>query len=193
MIPTKQEIIYRVIGALYLARFNPRGVQYFEESPAAALRSFFAAAIVAPAFAIVVLLSVGDLQAEDPVPIFAVFLLQYVLIWTVYPVIAYRICESIGREKAFFRYLAADNWTSVVGHHLQLAAVVLVAGGMLPEGLDTLLNLALRAYLLGLSWYIARNCLDISTPAAVGFVVLQLFIWIALNLVVGSILYPAAG
>jgi len=202
MIPSLQEIVYRLVGALTLARFDARGAQYFDETPSTALRSFFAAAISLPAYIIILLLSnsdtlsndlPSDLQPTDPTVTLLVHLLQYSLSWTVYPVIAYRICQSIGREAAFFRYLSAENWLNVVGYHLMLLVVIVIASGVLPESLGWLLLLSVYAYLLTYSWFNARTCLGIGSPGAAGLVVVQIFVTLAIEVAAAGVRYTPAG
>ena len=190
MIPSTQEIVYRVYGAWRLARFDAGGAQYFEESPQAALRSFFAAALVAPAFLVTLLLTQDSPPAADPVEVTIVVLLCYSLMWTAFPLIAYRICLVIDRERAFFRYLSADNWASVIAFHFQLVVVLLLVGGVVPAVLAQLVQLALRACLLIYAWFIARSCLDVSSIAAAGFVLLQFVVGLFVQIIAVGILYP---
>src|SRR3546814_9955248 len=58
------EIFYRVFGAWLLARLDATGAQYLDESPQAALRSFFAALLVAPAVTVTVLFAHGEVPPE---------------------------------------------------------------------------------------------------------------------------------
>src|SRR3546814_16048055 len=95
-----------------------------------------AAALVAPAYFIGKLLSISGagLQSDaDPFIVALVFALGYSLLWTAPVVIIYRICQVIDREKAFFRYLSANNWSSLIALHLQFAIMLLVAGGRSEE------------------------------------------------------------
>lgn len=191
MIPSRQEIVYRVFGAWLLARLDASGAQYFDESRQAALRSFFAALLVAPAFLATVLLA-----REEPPPVGAfvvvlVALLCYSLLWTAYPLIAYRVCQAIGREQAFFRYLGAHNWSSVIAEHFQLVVVIFIVGGLVPDALTPLVTLALWACLLAYGWFIARSCLKVSGLAAAGFVVLQFVVGFFIQIIALGILYPA--
>jgi hypothetical protein len=194
MIPSIQEIVYRVYGALLLARFEARGVQYFDESPQAALRSFFVAVLVAPAFLVINLISFAraDVMTVEPAPVVLfVFALYYSLLWAAPPVIIHRICQVIDRESAFFRFLSANNWTSVVVLHLQVLVVIVNASGILPEALASLLTLATYAYVLSYQWFITRHCLDVSALSAVGLVVLQFVIWFLIsNIATGIIFQP---
>ena len=191
MIPSRQEIAYRVFGAWLLARLDASGAQYFDESPQAALRSFFAALLVAPAFLAILLLTREDAPPVDAPVVVLVTLLCYSLLWTAYPLIAYRVCQTIDREQAFFRYLAATNWASIIAYHFQLLVVIFMVG-LLPEILMPLVGLALRACLLAYAWFIARSCLKISGMAAAGFVVLEFIVAMFIQIIAVGILYPAA-
>ena len=192
MIPTAQEVIYRVYGAWQFARLNAGATQYFEESPQAALRSFFAAVLVAPAYLILILLAHNEAPPRDPLEVGVVVLLGYSLLWTVFPLVAYRICLIIDRERAFFRYLCADNWSSIITQHFQLVVLLLIAGGIVPEVLASLVVLAMYACLLIYSWFIARSCLDVSSAVAAGFIVLQQIVGLLIQFIVTGILYPDA-
>lgn len=190
MIPSRQEIVYRVFGAWLLARLDTSGAQCFDESPAAALRSFFAAVLVAPAFLVTVLLMRDDAPDVGPVAVAIVSLLSYSLLWTAYPLIAYRVCQAIDREQAFFRYLSALNWASVIADHFQLAVVIFLVGGLIPTVLAPLVQLAMWACLLAYAWFVARSCLKITGMAAAGFVVLQSVVVIFIQIIALGILYP---
>jgi hypothetical protein len=189
MIPSRQEIAYRVFGAWLLARLDASGAQYFDESPQSALRSFFAALLVAPAFLATLLLTREHAPPVDAPVVVLVTLLCYSLLWTAYPLIAYRVCQTIDREQAFFRYLAATNWASIIAYHFQLLVVILMVG-LLPEILMPLVGLALRACLLAYAWFIARSCLKISGMAAAGFVVLEFIVAMFIQIIAIGILYP---
>src|SRR3546814_10558058 len=76
MIPSRQEIAYRTYGAWLLARFDAGGARYFDESPLGALRSFFAAALVAPAYFIGKLLSISGAGLQSDADPFIVALVR---------------------------------------------------------------------------------------------------------------------
>lgn len=190
MIPSRQEIVYRVFGAWLLARLDASGAQYFDESPQAALRSFFAALLVAPAVLATVLLAHEEAPTLDPLAVALVAVLCYSLLWTAYPLIAYRVCQAIDREQAFFRYLAAHNWASVIAEHFQLAVVIFIAGDLVPDILKPLVTLALWACLLAYGWFIARSCLKVSGLAAAGFEALRFVVGLFIQVIAVGILYP---
>src|SRR3546814_5855868 len=76
MIPSCQEIFYRVFGAWLLARLDATGAQYFDESPQAALRSFFAALLVEPAVTVTVLFAHGEVPPVGALAVIVVTLLR---------------------------------------------------------------------------------------------------------------------
>ncbi|MGD1880224.1 MAG: hypothetical protein ACFB13_22320 [Kiloniellaceae bacterium] len=196
MIPSRQEIFYRIYGAWRLARFDAGGAAYFDAAPGAALRSFFAAALVAPAFIIGQLLAFSYAQVTtdaNAVTVFLVFALEYCLLWVVPPVIVYRICQTIDREDAFFRFLSANNWSSVVTIHLQLAVTALGAVGLVPEALAPLVALATYAYMLGYQWFLTRHCLGVNALASAGFVALQFFIGLLIESITLNLIFQPAG
>lgn len=188
MIPSSREILYRTYGAWRLARFDAGGKQYFDAAPDAALRSFFAALLVAPAYAISLLLQGGQAGETDALAAGLVFILTYSLEWTVFPVIVFYICQAMDRQQAFFGYLSAINWASMISYHLLLVLTVLVVGGLIPAALVPLASFGFHAYLMGYLWFITRHCLDVSAPAAVGFVALNFFISLFIYAVVRGIL-----
>jgi hypothetical protein len=190
MIPSRQEVLYRLYGTLRLARFDPAGAQYFDESPEAAARSFFAAALVTPAYFFINLMAPAEATGQREVTIVTILamFLVYSLSWTVFPVIAFHICRTIDREQAFFRYLSANNWSRVLTYHLGLVLFVLLVGGTVPPGFVALLTLAGAAFLIGYSWFIARCCLNISPAGAAGFLVLQIMVEFCIMFFAGALL-----
>ncbi len=189
MIPSSQEILYRIYGAWRLARFDAGGAQFFDDAPDAAIRSFFAAVLVAPAYTVLLLLRADSGSDVEPLLQVLVYALTFSLDWTVFPVVTHRICQLIDRERAFFRYLSAKNWASMIAYHLLLVLTILAVGGVIPAALLPVAILGFRAYLLGYLWFITRHCLDVSAPAAIGFTALNFFIELFLYAIVSGLLY----
>jgi hypothetical protein len=195
MIPSRQEVTYRVYGAWLLARFDARGVQYFDDSPNAALRSFYAAVLTAPAFIVISLLSLATSELKEDMPAFIVLVVHtlfYVLLWVVAPVIIHRICQVIDRGDAFFRYLSANNWSNIITYHLNLVMVVLILGEILPAPVVGLLIFATYGYVIAYNWFIGLRCLDINALTAAGLVGLQLVLHVLIESIVLDILTQSA-
>lgn len=58
--PKFSEIATALYGAYRLARLDPQGMQYFDLSIGGFWRSFFAAVLMAPFFALLILLQAGE-------------------------------------------------------------------------------------------------------------------------------------
>ena len=86
--PGREEINRALFGAYLLARRDPRGMGYFEISVEGFWRSFFAAALAAPMFAIIVALHRPEVTAEYSIAWqFLGQTIRYVLDWAAYPLI----------------------------------------------------------------------------------------------------------
>ena len=65
---TPVEVVYATYGAWRLARFDCQGLQYFDNTPEAFWRSFYAAVIVAPPFAVLTALQLAEVELTSGRP-----------------------------------------------------------------------------------------------------------------------------
>jgi hypothetical protein len=104
----------------------------------------------------------------------------------------HRICLLIDRESAFFRFLAASNWSSVVAFHLQVAVALFTFGDFLPEPVASLPVFAADVYVLVYQWFITRHSLNVTPLTASGLVFLQfVLIMLIAAFSTGAIFQPA--
>ena len=81
MIPTVREIQSSLYGAWLLFKLDPRGLEFFEDSIPAFWRSFFAAVIVLPGFAMLQLVDLVETEVSaGPLATLVVELIAYVVI-----------------------------------------------------------------------------------------------------------------
>ena len=140
--PSYRDIVYGIYGALRLARLDPGAMSYFERTPAGFWKSFFAAVIVAPGFALIVAYELGQVEIEleaGALRMFLVETLAYVLGWAAFPVIVHQICEATGRRDAYIGYIVAFNWSKVIQMAVLLPSVGLIALGAPSRGRRLLL------------------------------------------------------
>ena len=172
--PSYREIIYGIYGAWRLARLDPGAMSYFERTPEGFWKSFFAAVIVAPGFAIIIVHELGQVELEaGALRIFAVVLLAYLLRWVTFPVLVHQICEVIGKREAYIGYIVAFNWAAVIQMALALPVIALIASGVLPGEGGGLLLLVVTFLILFYKWFITRTALAVTAKGAIGFVVLD--------------------
>ena len=175
--PSLREIVYALFGAWRLACLDRTAMGYFDRTPAGFWKSFFAAAIVAPGFALLVILdpAIQDSQAVW-LRILLVHATAYVIRWTAYPVAVHQICAVIGKERAFIGFIVAVNWANVIQIAFILPVVVITVSGLLPAGMGLLVNALAYLLILGYQWFVTRTALEVGAWAAVGLVVLDLVI-----------------
>lgn len=177
MIPSWPHLVYSLYGAYRLARADTGGMAYFDRTVDGFWKSFFAAVIIAPGYAIVIW---GDMPvtAQDAslLRIVAVHLCAYVLSWVAYPVIAHAVCTSIDRQEEFIPFIVATNWAKVIQMVIYLPVIVIVTLKFLPTGGAAFLQAVAYLAVLVYQWFVTRTALAIGGAAAVGFVVLDLII-----------------
>ncbi len=126
------EITRGVQGALGFLRRDPAAPLHFDNTMEACLRSFRVMALVAPLYAIYLLLSYSNVTTTaDEMEIALVEGLHYVVDWLLFPVIFYEIARRRGWLDRYPRYISALNWIN-----LPAMVVAIVGRGHLDGGAD---------------------------------------------------------
>jgi hypothetical protein len=174
---TARETVYSIFGAYRLAMLDKSGLSYLDRSPEGAIRSFHAALIVLPAYAVLVVLRLWDVLPEVSLLRFiTVEGLAYVISWTAFPLVMFHISGLLDRSARYFDFLSAYNWSSVIQMGLYLPVVAIADSGLLPEGLGEGLVLVVTMLVLMYQWFIARTTLDINGGSAAGVVLLDMIL-----------------
>jgi hypothetical protein len=187
---TLREASYALFGAWRLAHFDVQGAAYFDRSPDGALRSFWAAAILLPAYAVMVLMYLADHPpALGWTGLIFVYGLEYVLRWTAFPVAMIWLTRLLDCEARYFGWLAMYNWSQVLATLAILPLSAVISGGLLPEPVLYLLGPAVYIALFAYLWFIARAGLGIGPLSAIGVVLTDL----TLSELIGSIANHISG
>jgi hypothetical protein len=169
-----------IYGAWRLARFDPRGLNYFDSSDSGFWRSFWAAVIAAPAYALVVALNLSD---NDPVvDVTRLVLIEsvaYVMGWTAFPLAMATLAKKLDRSHHYTRYIVASNWGGVIEMTAFLPAVAIATGAPGLQILPSLVALAMFGY----QWYIARLALDVTPVQAILPVTLNFALGLTISIV----------
>jgi hypothetical protein len=174
---TARETVYSIFGAYRLAMLDKSGLSYLDRSPEGAIRSFYAALIVLPAYVVLVVLRLWDVLPEVSLLRFVtVEGLAYVISWTAFPLVMFHIAGLLDRSARYFDFLSAYNWSSVIQMGLYLPVVALADSGLMPEGLGEGLVLVVTMLVLMYQWFIARTTLDINGGSAAGVVLLDMIL-----------------
>jgi hypothetical protein len=180
---TLGELIVSVYGASLLARFNPRGMSCFDTSLGGFWRSFYAAALVAPLYALVVLMR----PAEDtvPVPLFRFLVVEastYVIHWVAFPLLMVNVARMIDREERYLGYIVAYNWSAFLQNLVFLPLTLLAMAGTFGEPAGSLLSALALGVILAIDWFVTRTALQVGGAGAAALVLLAL----GVDLLVGA-------
>ena len=169
---TRAEIARGTQGALKLLQRDAASPLFFDNTPEACLRSFWVMALVAPLYALYVVISYSNVEAAaDPGEIALAELLRYVVDWLLFPVIFYEIARRRRWLERYPRYIGALNWIALPAMGLLL--VDAVVAGVAPSPFPTIFGLVVQALLfywivvtsrlaLGVSWLMAALLLVVN-------------------------------
>lgn len=184
---TLREISYGLFGAWRLAHLDRSGLQYLDDSVEGFWRSFWAAALAAPGYLMLVSLRLSDKPlTSGPGRIFLIELIGYVIGWTLFPLAAWYLVGALGRSTRYIRYIVAYNWANVLQIALYVPVAVFAAGDVLPLPLTSLLGLAATAAVLYYQFFIARSALEIDPLPAAGLVAMDLMLGVLLSGIVDA-------
>ncbi len=174
--PSTLEITRALYGAWRFARLDRGALRWFELSVEGFWRSFFAFAIVAPGYAVLVYIEHAEAPVAAGAPrIFAVDGIAYVLQCVAYPLAMVYLCRAIGRWDRYVGFVVALNWSVVLQMALIVPARLLAASGVAAGAGDTLFYFAVIAVLL-YQWFITVTALEVSGWTATGAVALDVLI-----------------
>ena len=157
---------------------RPGAVKVFGYSSDDAKRSFTAALVALPIFAAHLFVEPKiTLPHKSGSEIVLVHLVFYVLIWTVWPLVALLINRLWGRRERFFGYLTAFNWSMPIQASIWLLAHLLVSGLELKDPSARLTNVAAIAVVALYHIHIQRETLDVGIVGALVATMLNLFIF----------------
>jgi len=113
-------------------------------------------------------------------------LIIFVLGWLLFVELTHALAPAIGRAQRWPRFIALWNWCNVV------EGMLIVVGGLpallgAPEIISQAAELVTIGWALWLEWYATRLTLDVSTPMAIGVVLLDQVLGILLAAVAISI------
>jgi len=164
-----------IAAAWRLARLDETAVRDVDGSTESFWKSFQAAIIAAPLFALLILLRTAEHPlSEDPLRAVFIEAIGYVIGWTAYPLAAWYLANALGKSQRYTTYIVAYNWANV----LQIAAFVpvaaLAAADIAPDTFVVLAALLLTGLVIYYQFFIVRTALGIEALPALGFVAIDL-------------------
>jgi hypothetical protein len=153
--PSGAEIAQALYGAWRFAWLDRQAWRCFDLSHRGVWRSFWAAALCYPGFALLLWMradAASIARAGFPA-ILIIETIGYVIAWTAFPLLALTLCRQLGREARGFDFIAIYNWAQVPQTAL-FVVIALVSLG-LPTRAAANLELAGDAAVLIYEWFIA--------------------------------------
>lgn len=149
-------------GALMLARGRAEGLLRIPNDSRAAARSFWAAAVCAPVFAGLLILTWRSQGWPPNLPHAAtVEALSFIVGWAGYAVISHGMLVMLGGGAKWPKFITVWNWVNVVQYALLLIAMIPAVAGA-PGWVSQTTQLVAQGWALWLEWYAIRLVLSAS-------------------------------
>ena len=175
-------------GAWRFATLDRAAIQFFDNTPDAFWKSFHAAWLAMPAYALLVLLGFTQHPVDTGAFRFlSVELISYVIGWVLFPLIMVAFTDTAKCARNYFRFITAWNWSIVLQAYLFLGVSVFSASGTVPDNLGGLVSLVATLAIFFYQGFIAKTTLDVTVGVAFLAVVIDLAIAIGLSLVSRSL------
>jgi hypothetical protein len=163
------EISRGVQGALGFLQRDPAAALRFDNTMEACLRSFRVMALVAPLYAIYLLISYSEVTTSaDETEIVLAEALYYVVDWLLFPVIFYEVARRRGWLDRYPRYISALNWIKLPLMVLAITGSVLAA--VAPTAVAIIIDLGLKA--LFFYWFLMTTRMTLTPSWAISVVLL---------------------
>jgi len=171
LFPTGEELRRGLAAVVPLFTFDASGLALLAKDRSAALASFKVASLALPAYLFLLPGLVAERNVEPIGPHFLlVWLLAYVLMWTVLPLLLLEFARGKDIAARVPHFISALNWLSLPVIYAKFITAIL------PFGLREPLEAAVAFYVMALQWFLARKALGLSGWGAVAFVVASLAI-----------------
>ena len=183
------EIIRSLYGALHLARGDTSGMAFFNATEQGFWRSFTAAILIAPLFALLLTIRYHVNEAGVSLLRFtAIETIAYVVSWVAFPLLLFHLTDILGIGHRFIRYIVAYNWASVLQNLLYLPFALLVEAHLVQGAGSTFFGIILFGLVLLYTWFVTRTALEVTNLLAAGLVMIDLVLSIFINTITQGML-----
>lgn len=184
---TLTEIARGVGGAVRLMKGDPSGLALLDRSRRGFWRSFRPAVLLAPLYALYLLLVYGEATTSaSDLEIIVVETFHYVIDLTLFPVVLLELSRLAGWLPRYVASVVALNWANVP---LLIGGVALASlARMVAPGLVGGVELAILVATLVLVARILRCTLDVPWLPAAALSALNIWLSLMLNFIIGGIL-----
>jgi hypothetical protein len=183
------EVWLALVGALRLARGDRGGLQCFDRSLDGFWRSFRAAVIAYPLYLVLLAMRVtlAEWERSGGFVIVTVETIAYVISWVAFPLIMLAVTQRLSRAQRYFDFMVAYNWSQVPQSALFVLVGLETESGVLGAVPAQAIEVAAGIAVLVYEWFIARVALDVTAPAAILVVLVDLVVGVVVSNVASSL------
>jgi hypothetical protein len=171
-------------GVRRLSRFDQVGFLFFDASRKGFWRSFGAAAVCLPIWALAEYQQTASLAHDAALRFLAIQIVAYAISWLAYPLVVLQIADWFGVWPNYYRYMVAYNWFQPLLQMLWLPFLLLE---FLPPddvgGLAGPFWLALQLVQCVYGWFLARFGLGVTTSTAAALSILDMALALLIDLI----------
>lgn len=186
IMPDRQEIFSSLYGAYRLARFDENGHSFFNISVEGFWRSFFAALLVAPGYALLVSQEFLSTTANLSLWTISVHVASYTISWVVFPLIAFVVTDMLKLGHRYTALIVAVNWGAVI--EVGVLIIGLGLATLLPPGPAGFAIVAVTIGVIVYQWFVIRTALQTTGAIALAFVLFSLLVSLMLGQVTDRLL-----
>lgn len=179
--PDREEVLRSIYGAYLLARMDGSGMGLLNLTVDGFWRSFFAAVLVAPGYALLVAHRLMTrTESVDAGWAFLVHTSAYVLGWATFPLVALVLTYLFSVSRNYVALIVAVNWAALIQIMVFLVAiaVTLVLPALLAGMLLAIITIAILFY----QWFVTRTALETTGGLALALVLIDLVVNTAINI-----------
>lgn len=187
MIPSKDEINRALFGVWLLAKRDRRGMAWLDLTVEGFWKSFFAMAVAAPTFVLLVIdryLTEGLPGALGLVAVSEA--VGYVLGWLAFPIAAIFITRHLGLGARYVPLIVAANWGTVL--QITFFMVARLTAGFLPAPVGGVIMVVATFVVLTYQWFVILVALETTPGTAAALVAIDVLLSSLVSLCIEKLL-----
>ena len=184
-----KEIANIFYGFFLIIKFDEKFKDHFENSEEAFWKSFYAAIIVAP---LQLIHEWGLYISSDEKPNLArtipIEVLEYTILWILFPLVMTYITKVINREEQYFRYIVSYNWLQMCISITIMPLIILSVFNFLPVSASTFLETMVFLIFISYNIFIAKITLKLQTGPSFSIVLIDILLSLLVTQIILTIL-----
>jgi hypothetical protein len=178
----RDEIVRSLTGAWHVFLDRQDADHYFDLSITGFWRSFRAVALIVPAYALSTLTAWTTLPAEADEGLFVLSkAVSLAIDWVAFPIVLALIADRLKVSGTYSAYVIVRNWGSVIATAPFGVLALLYVVGLIGQEVTGTLSLAILFIVLRYNYLIARRVLQVGVPLAIGIVVADFVLSLAID------------